>query len=406
MERFMKSLKVYAGAGLCLALAALHVSAQEPTVVPAAHPLRGNNCPPPQIVLPDCPKFTPGTPSPGGPGQVPPVIPPDQGLQPPAAADTLGQAPEGGTLAAATRDPGLFGDLIGIQGHRVILLPRGVTAGSVPKGVQVLSGNRALVVAPLPARGAFKITENESPLPSNRVFFDYNYFNGVNHLFRDIPGTNADLHREMIGFEKTILDGNASIGMRLPFLQLTSGSGVLEDSHVGDLSLVFKYAFFHNRDTGNALSGGMVLTTPTGEELVVQNESSIHSTVFQPFVGWIYHLNRDFYFQGFTSLAAPTDIRDVTLLFNSVAAGYHLYRSEEADARLRGIIPVAELHINTPLNHRGLNSTPLGFDDSVNFTGGVYLQFRRATLGLSVCTPLTGPKPYDIEAQASLNFRF
>jgi hypothetical protein len=405
MESFMKSLKVFAGAGLCLALAAWHVSAQQPTVIPASNPLRGTNCPPAQIVLPDCPKYSPSNP--------PPVVdpnnpnpPPQQQPQTPDQTDTSGRAPDLGTNPVASRHPGMFGDLIGIQGQKVISLPAGVTAGSVPHGVQIISGNRAIVVAPLPTRGAFKITENESPVPTNRVFFDYTYYNGVNRLFSDVPGTSADLHREMMGFEKTFLDGNASFGLRLPFLELTGQSNDVEDSHVGDVSLVFKYAFINNKETGNVLSGGMVLTVPTGEELVVQNESSIHSTVFQPFIGWLYNINNNFFFQGFSSLAVPTDARDVTLLFNSIGAGYHVYRSEEADAVLRGIIPVAELHINTPLNHRGLDSTPLGFSDSVNFTGGVYLQFRRATMGICVGTPMTGPKPYEFEASASLNFRF
>jgi hypothetical protein len=31
---------------------------------------------------------------------------------------------------------------------------------------------------------------------------------------------------------------------------------------------------------------------------------------------------------------------------------------------------------------------------------------KRSSLGLGVVTPLTGPKPFDIEGQANLNVRF
>ncbi len=404
----MKPVTLWAAAGLCLAFGAVPLYAQAPTVFAAGNPGRGAPYPPARMVLPDCPASplpgngTPGVPNPAGEpnpaGQPNPANPTDAT----GTGDAFAQAPEGGTQAAASFDPGLFGDLIGVNGQRVILLPPGVTAHG---NFKVLGGNRIAIIAPLPSRGVFKITENEGPRPTDRVFFNYNYFNNVDRLLQGIPGTAADLHRETIGFEKTLLQGDASFGVRLPYLQLT-GSKDFEDSHVGDLSLIFKYAFINNRTTGDVLSGGLVLTAPTGQEITVEGESSINSTVFQPFVGFIYHINRDVYFQGFSSLAVPTDARDVTLLFNSIAAGYHLYRAEDPDAILRGVVPVAEIHINTPLNHRGLYSAPLGFSDSVNFTGGAYIQFRRATLGIAAGTPLTGPKPYDLEVSANLNFHF
>jgi hypothetical protein len=345
-------------------------------------------------VLPECPT-TPVPPQVAPPTTTPEGVPP---------MGTIAQAPEAGTQAAASYDPGMFGDLIGISGGRVIFLPRGVTP---PAGVRVagITGNKIKVIAPLPYRSAFKIAEDESPRPTDRVYVTYNYYNNVDRLLQGIPGTNANLNREVIGFEKTFLSGDASFGMRLPFLQM-EGSQDFGDSHVDDLSMILKYAFINNRETGNVFSGGLVLTAPTGEGLHIDGQSTIHSTVFQPFLGFIYHVDRKLYLQGFSSVAAPTDSRDVTIWFNSLAAGYHLYRTDEPDARLRGVVPVVEFHVNTPLTHRGLQQIPLGFDDSVDFTAGVYGQFRRATLGIAVCTPLTGPKPYDIEAMASLNIHF
>jgi hypothetical protein len=321
-------------------------------------------------------------------------------------SDAFARAPEGGTQPAPDV-PGVMGDLIGVFGNRVIFLPTGVTAGAVQRqfpGFRTLNGNVSAIVAPLPLRTAFKITENESAKPVDRVFFSYNFYNNVDRLL-GVQGTGqSDFHREMIGFEKTFLGGDVSFGMRLPFRQLTGDEGV-EDRHMDDLSLVFKYALVNNRMTGNVLSTGMVLTLPTGDALHIDGQSDINSTVFQPFVGYIYHLG-DFFAQGFSSVAVPTDARDVTILFNSVQLGYRLYRSNGSERWLTSVTPVAEFHLNTPLNHRGLTETPIGFSDSLNFTGGCYFGCRRATLGIAICTPMTGPRPYDYEVETTLNFRF
>src|SRR5262249_52290967 len=113
------------------------------------------------------------------------------------------------------------------------------------------------------------------------------------------------------------------------------------------------------------------------------------------------------YLQGFTSLAVPTDARDVTLLFNDIVVGYWLYRNNSPETWLSGVIPDLELHVNTPLNHRDIASSgPLGFPDTVDITAGSYFVFRRAVLGLAVGVPLTGPKPFDVEGIANLNIRF
>jgi hypothetical protein len=392
--------------GLCwVFLVANGVLAQPIQPVAGGGP-KSRFCPP--IVLPDCcppptvPRSDLGQPDRPGTPDVGQAIP---------GGDAFARAPEAGTQAAASYDPGLFGDLIN-NASRVVNPPGGTTnpptgvaaaRGTRPGDAQLVSGDRIALAAQVPWRTSYKIGENESPRPVDRVFLTYNYYNDVDVL--QFGSSRSDLHREMIGFEKTFLEGDASFGMRLPFLQLT-GSKDLEDTHVDDLSMIFKYAFINDRETGNVLSGGLLLTAPTGERIRINGASSINSTVFQPFLGFIYNLNRDLYFQGFSSVAAPTDGRDVTVFFNSVAAGYHVYRNPEPDALLREIVPVAELHVNTPLNHRGSATQPIGYADSVDLTGGCHFIFRRATAGIAFGTPVTGPKPFEFEVLANVNFRF
>jgi hypothetical protein len=315
--------------------------------------------------------------------------------QPGAQGDMFAQAPEAGTQPAASFSPGMFGDLLatGRLGQFFVIPPNS------PGGVRP----SIALVAPVAARASFKIAEDESPRPVDRLYFDYNYYNEVDHDF--LNPARADLHREMLGFEKVFLDGNASFGMRIPFLQLV-GTDNLTDSHMDDISMVFKYAFINNRETGNVVSGGLVLTVPTGESIKLPGETDLHSTVFQPWLGFIYNLNTNIYFQGFTSLAAPSDARDVTIFFNSLGAGYRLKVGADPDALLREIVPVVEVHLNTPLNHRGLDTLPLGYPDALDVTTGLHFIFKRALAGIAFCTPVTGPRSYEFEVMANLTYHF
>jgi hypothetical protein len=401
--------------------------------------------PAPNCVTPPPPCATPA-PLPAVPGQPPATTPP--GGQPapltpsPAAADAFAAAPEAGTSAAGSAAPGLFGDFLAPATCGPILAqsPSGVTtvlspglqtfpAGTIfnypvtnSGGIVVPAGkplpanfgpilvgtapNCPSSVAALIGRGAFKITDNESPRPTDRVYLDYNYYNNIDHSGR-IPGTaQNDLHREVIGFEKTFLKGDASIGMRLPFIE--NEGGVLgNDSDVGDLSIVFKYALINCHETGNVLSTGMVLTLNTGASFIPAGSPDIHDTLLQPFVGVIYHVGDKAFVQGFSSILIPTDTRDLTIWFNDLSFGYILYRCEDHDAWLRTIVPTIELHITTPLDHDSSADMPVGLPDIVDLTYAASFGIgSRSELRAGVVTPLTGPKPFDVEALVQFNWRF
>lgn len=335
------------------------------------------------------------------PGQVPPTnppqTPPTQLAQPAPAEspqDPLAQEPSlsperfgavgGDNVALAT--PNMIGDFIGPNGSITLRDPSGVTRSAV---------------VPLVARGAFKIAENESPRPVDRVYINYNYFSG---LGENDGSSNIALHRETIGFEKTCLDGNASIGMRLPFIE-SSGAGNV-GSGVGDLDILLKYAVINNRETGDVLSGGVVVTAPTGRsDLFFLDNTNIHDTLIQPWLGYIFNLD-DWYVHGFTSLVVPTDSRDETILFNDVGVGYWLYRSGQ-DQLITAVAPTLEAHVATPLDHRHSTTDPIVLPDWVVLTAGCSFNLhQRSTLTVGVATPVTGPQPFDLEAIVQLNFRF
>jgi hypothetical protein len=249
-------------------------------------------------------------------------------------------------------------------------------------------------------RGAFKIEENESPRPMDRVYFNYNYYSGV-----DTGSQKVNVQRETIGFEKTFLDGNASIGVRLPFFQNLDAK-----DDTGDVTLIGKYAFYNDRKTGDVISAGVAVTPPTGNFTMgfdFTQLEQIHSTIVQPFVGGQWALGGGGLFvQGFSSLAIPTDDRDATFWFNSIALGYFMYRGGATNQVITGVIPTVELHLNTPTNHQD-DGAPVKLDTIFDVTAGVHIEiYHNALLGFAIGTPLTGPKPYDAEGIANFNLRF
>jgi hypothetical protein len=62
--------------------------------------------------------------------------------------------------------------------------------------------------------------------------------------------------------------------------------------------------------------------------------------------------------------------------------------------------------VTTPLETFGPGS-PIFVPDIVVLTGGVHFGcFSRSTLTLGVATPLTGPRPFDVEAIVQFNVNF
>jgi hypothetical protein len=303
---------------------------------------------------------------------------------PQAGTEPFATPPPAGGESAGTALPQMIGDL-GITGTSLKL----VTTTSAVAGNKTVTRTVALHV-PITARGAIKISENESPLPQDRVFITYNYFADVS-----TPGISPfQVHRQTAGFEKAFLDGDASFGMRVPAVEQ---GGAFEMDQVGDVSFISKYAFYHDRETGNLISGGLSVSAPVGPGIDPGDATNtIRSVILQPYVGYVWRQDR-FYLHGFSEILVPTDTRDVTFMCHDVGMGYRV-----AD----WFIPTVEVHANIALDHNGLDSTPIGFSDSVILTSGFHSQIGAGLLTLGVAVPVTGPRFYDVEAVVQFNYRF
>jgi hypothetical protein len=224
---------------------------------------------------------------------------------------------------------------------------------------------------------------------------------------------NINVYRETFGVEKTFLDGDASIGLRLPLNTLEASSEIAglgsSNTDIGDLSIISKFILWQNRKTGSLFSGGLAVTVPTGPDSFAGSDvfTPVHTTVLTPYLSYLWKQDR-FYLQGFASIDVPTG-EDVTVIHNDIQVGYFLLRNRDCDRLLTAVVPHFEVHINDPLNHRGATnlSDPLGTPDWVDLTSGVTFELRgRSTFSVGLVTPVTGPKPFDFEVLAQWNLRF
>jgi hypothetical protein len=278
-----------------------------------------------------------------------------------------------------------------------------------------------------------KIAEGESPRPTDRAFLKFNYFNNLEKWRWTDPYQpihNVDLFRYTLGFEKTFFDEKISLGLRLPFYTV---SGEAKDSHLmvdpstgvttvvpggpgvdqtefGNVAAILKAVLWEDRAKANLVSAGAILSFPTASSKLINPGQSIIAYM-QPFGAFIYNRG-DFFVQGFTSITLPLISTESIVLFNDIGVGYYAYRNPGAGC-LTMVAPTMELHVATPLRQPdGLLANSGLFDglllhDVVDFTLGVTFEFAgKTTLGLGVAAPVTGPKPFDFEGIAQLNYRF
>lgn len=320
----------------------------------------------------------------------------------------------------------------------------------------VVSAN---IVLPGYAVGFVKLTENMSPIPRDRVYMTYSYFNNANFY-----PTKADANRFMPGFEKTFFDGWTSVELRTPFAATLSNSqnlltntgngqsGVSEyrDIQFGNMSVIFK-TFLWEQKTW-AITAGTQVMLPTANNTSVtipgsqrpdgQNLQMVYvaneSVHVMPFVGSVWAPNERWFNQAL--LQIETDVNgnlayinnsfDPTLsgrqlqqagriyyptfMYLSFGTGYWLYKDNTRN--FTGFSPVAEIHVNQALDEfcprqsNGFQLGPnLGIVSVTNAMVGCNFEWgERSTLTFGYVTPLGGgvDRYFDGELRALYNWRF
>lgn len=429
--------KAWAAAGLMLVLIA-QVRGDETNRPRSADALEQVTMQPPDPKAKEPPK--------GQPKELPKPKEPKKGPEP----DAFARGPDMGGEAPAGSFSRMMGDWVGaMYADRIVQLPGFVinstpVTGTQTRIVTVIGANgvpqRVPITTIIPlgttidiepalvttrarvavvSGGSFKIAENERPIPEDRVFFTYNYFQDVPGAMQTpslpiattangppglalglVPPYGTYVQREVFGFEKTFLDGMASFGMRAPFVQQQGGIAPA-DSFLGDLSFIFKavgYSF-----GSDAVTGGLVLTVPTGPGIQTV-DGDIHPFLFQPWVGGVATAG-NFFAIGFASVVIPTDDRYPTMLFTDLQVGVVAYQNPFAGL-VTYVAPISEIHMTNPLNHRDQTSV-LAVPDLVVLTEGVQVGIGpAASVSIGVAVPITGPRPFDWEALVQFNLRF
>jgi hypothetical protein len=301
--------------------------------------------------------------------------------------------------------------------------------------------------------GFTKLVENSSPIPRDRVYFNYSYFKGAN-----ITPDRADVNRFTPGFEKTFFDQWTSIEIRTPFAGTISnvqavdsgacgGLSEYRDVEFGNMSVIFK-SFLMQRDTWGITAGMQVLlptadsvyvdgTTQTGQplNLVYVENQSVHT---MPFVGSVWAPNDRWFNQAMlqmdidsngspayvnstldanvsgSQMASAGRVLYPTFMYLSFSTGYWIYTSKGPG--LTGFSPVMEVHVNQAMNQfQPINAYgySLGNDQGIlSVTNGLvgcnFEWNRRSTVTFAYVTPLGGglDRFFDGELRAFVNWRF
>ncbi|MGQ9573924.1 MAG: SPOR domain-containing protein [Thermoguttaceae bacterium] len=359
---------------------------------------------------------------PAPPEEAAPAVPPEE-FAPPGLPSPTALA-RGGPMQGV---PNMIGDLFS-SGGLIAYWP--------------LDGNQPILLN-VPAAGGdrrFKIADDNNPIPTDRVFFNYNMFNNA---LLAADGRVRDFNRFTFGLEKTFLQGDASVELRLPFgngldstQSLLPGTPLMA-TEFGNIPLVFKALVA--RCEHQAWSLGMAVIFPTGSDgrlrdfqqedvLVIENDA-VH---LQPFVGWLWKpVGRRLFLQGFGQIDFSTTGNDVlarpdpyfpelvrvgrfqdqNLLMLDLKIGYWLYANDEA-RWVTGVVPAFELHYLSTIQDAdevGGVTNPFNRVDALAATAGLhFLIGQQSTLTVAAAAPLRPGEDalFDAELLVQFNRRF
>ena len=253
--------------------------------------------------------------------------------------------------------------------------PTGTFANGDTWQVDFAFSRQLSVVIPNPGTsgavlGRAKLAENNSPLPRDRVFFNYSFFDNV-----PLSGNGVSVHRYTPGVEKTFFNKQMSFEIRTPFASTLDNNIVLDastaakDTKFGNLFFAYKALLYGNE--AFATSAGLCMTAPTadglrinlqnGRRLASIDNGAVH---IMPFLGWVTRTPQGYFTQGILQVDVDSRgnpvrvnrtgrgletvgvIQDVTMLYLDVSVG-RLFRLERR--YITQIAPIFELHYNRSL---------------------------------------------------------
>lgn len=344
---------------------------------------------------------------------------------------------------------------IGPGGESLVLVESTYEVSQTVTFTPLVNSPAVLICIPNPGDtvvGRVKLSDNNSALPQDRIFFDYNYFHNV-----PLHVSGVDVNRFTPGFEKTFTDPFtnvlSSIQVRVP-MATTLDSNVVADGptnfdkfEMGNLNIALKTLLYE--DAALTAAAGLGISLPTGDDLSVVTTNGTHlvevkneAVHLTPFLAalvtpndWFFahaFLSFDFDLNGnavsldqatidFTNatithkLTPAGQWNDQTFMFVDLSAGAWLFRDDSITDSLSGLALTAELHYAKSVSDADsvqrdnfIIGDPSADLDLLNATVGSHIRlglFTTWTLGYSV--PLTSAdRVFDGEFRTFINRNF
>ena len=286
--------------------------------------------------------------------------------------------------------------------------------------------------------GRQKAAENNSPIPRDRVFFNYSYI--ANTSLQD---GGVGVHRLTPGLERAFADDRFSwavhvpVGVTFDSKSILTGGASRDQMEFGNLHFALKSLLLSRSDV--AISAGLGATFPTadnlsffnanGRELIRVENSAVHLLPYLAGAwsdgGWFVQsfLQFDFDLSGNpvliddgTGLENVGDFRDSDFVYWDIGAGYWLFKDRIGET-ITGFAPTLELHYNSALNTTAGVRSASGFQfggnrgqvEVVNLLVGTTIQIHgENNLAMGWATPVGGgdDEQFDGEFRVLANWYF
>jgi hypothetical protein len=323
----------------------------------------------------------------------------------------------------------------------------GGTGGTITTGPGGSGGGGSALPPPPPripragglASRRVKLSENNSPIPTDRWILNHNYFNDVDGI--------GDVNRYTFGFEKTFAEGLKSFEVRFSFANTLSNAQIfngtlntvsqIRSDEAGNLVLNYKSVIWGLDD--GVITAGMGVALPTADDQFLFNPSGqllmkFHNDAAHllPFIAFVRMPTDKLFIQGYVQadiaasanpalalidngspeLSPIAKIKDVPLLFLDIAFAYKWI--EDREGWVNAVTPLLELHYSMGMSRRDrLQFHPpspfngafdLGAPDAIsvlNLTAGASLQ-----IGESIFVRPAVSIPLSNGAGASYDYEF
>jgi len=346
---------------------------------------------------------------------------------PPLGALAMGGAASTGSFISLARVPNMIGDF---------LLPTGE--------ISIDTGDQGLVAGIGLTSCRFKVSENSSPLPTHRIFIQYQHFSNAAFAGEGGFGPSAfesfDIDRWIAGVEYPFFNDLFSIEIRAawqnPYEFAGSSSTISGQDFIG-LMPTLKALLWQTETT--AIAAGMGINIPFGDAGDLSSDGASAtvkkgSVFLQPYVAWVELWTPNTFTHLVTAIDIPLGgnavyydgddtggrITEQTFLYLDIALGHFFYQNPQSGL-ITTIAGVVEFHYATSLSDADEFTIAIGGGEFVGFGGdrksidvaditvGIHTEFATDTrFVVAAVFPLQNQalRPHDGELQVILEQRF